>query len=108
MLLVLAPAPAKPAVPLRATSAILDAFRDHAIVAIGDAHGDQQGEAFQLALVRDSLFAVTVNDVVIEMGNSCGQAIVDRYVRGEDVPRETLRQVWLDSSQQQAVWLEVP
>src|SRR5262249_49366763 len=40
--------------------------------------------------------------------NSRGQAIVDRYVRGEDVPRDELRQVWHDTTQPHAAWLDPP
>jgi CHAT domain-containing protein len=97
-----------PAVPVDPTTAILEAFRQHPIVAVGDAHGDQQGEAFQLSLIRDPRFAAIVNDIVIETGNSRGQEVVDRFVRGEEVPREALRRVWLDTTQQQVASLEVP
>lgn len=81
------PAPI-PAVPLDATAAILEAFRLHQLVAIGDAHGNQQGEAFQLALIRDPRFAQIVNDILVEGGNSRHQDLVDRFVRGEDVTRK--------------------
>jgi hypothetical protein len=101
-------ATAKPAMPLDATTAILDAFRQHAIVGIGDAHGNRQGEAFQLALIRDPRFPTVVNDIVVESGNSRYQDLVDRYVRGEDVPADALQRVWLDTTVQQVAQLEVP
>jgi hypothetical protein len=97
-----------PAVPLEPTSAILAAFRDHRLVAIGDAHGDVQGEAFQLALIRNPRFAETVNDILIEVGNSRYQEVVDRYVGGADVPKATLQRVWLDTTQQHVASLQVP
>lgn len=102
-----AAAAARPAVPLDAVTAVLDAFRQHALVGIGDAHGDRQGEAFQLALVRDLRFAALVNDIVMESGNSRHQAVVDKFVRGEEVPPDALRRAWLDTTQQ-VVSLEVP
>jgi hypothetical protein len=42
-----------------------------------------------------------VNDVVVEFGNARYQDRVDRFVRGEDVPYESLRRVWLDTTQAQ-------
>jgi hypothetical protein len=101
-------AAARPAVPLDATSAILDAFQRHPFVGIGDAHGDRQGEAFQLALIRDPRFAALVNDIVVEFGNSRYQEVVDRFVRGERVSPDALQRVWLDTTQQQVASLEVP
>ena len=98
----------RPAVPVDPASAIVEAFRDHRIVAIGDAHGDQQGEAFQLGLIRDPRITAVVSDILIETGNSRGQDVVDRFVRGEDVPREALQAVWLDTTQQQVATLDVP
>lgn len=99
---------ASPAVPTDAATAVLEAFRDHDIVAIGDAHGNQLGQAFQLSLIGDPRFAAVVDDVVIEVGNSRHQDVIDRYVRGEEIPRDALRRVWFDTTQQQAVLLEVP
>src|SRR5687768_11138131 len=55
----------KPAVPLDPIPAILDAFRSHEIVALGDAHGTAQAQAFLKALVRDARFATTVDDIVV-------------------------------------------
>src|SRR5688500_1081875 len=76
-----------PAVPLDATTAIVDAFRQYPIVAIGDAHGNRKGEAFHVALVRDPRFLALVGDILLESGNARYQADLDRYVRGEEVPR---------------------
>lgn len=101
-------APAKPATPLDAIPAILDAFRTHQLVAIGDAHGNRQGDAFRLALVRDPRFAAAVDDILVESGNSRHQEIIDRFVRGEDVPRDALQRPWLDTTQQHVASLDVP
>jgi hypothetical protein len=45
--------PPKPAVRVEAIPAIIDAFRSTAIVALGDAHGNQQAQTFFRSLVRD-------------------------------------------------------
>jgi hypothetical protein len=101
-------ATARPAVGVDAKRAILDAFRSHRVVAIGDAHGDLQGVAFQLALIRDPRFAAGVNDILMETGNSRYQDVVDRFVGGEEVPQGALQRVWLDTTQQQAALLQTP
>ena len=88
----------KPAVPVEPIAGILDAFRTHEIVALGDAHGNEQSQAFLKSLVRDPRFAASVNDIVIEFGNARYQAVLDRFVNGEDVPAETLRQVWKNTT----------
>lgn len=97
-----------PAVPLDARTAIFEAFRDHQVVAIGDAHGNRQGEAFRLSLIRDSRFASVVNDILIESGNSRHQDVLDRYIRGEEVPHQALQRIGLDTTQQHIASLEVP
>jgi hypothetical protein len=97
-----------PAVPLDARTAIFEAFRDHQVVAIGDAHGNRQGEAFHLTLIRDPRFAGLVNDILVESGNSRHQDVLDRYVRGEEVSREALQRIGLDTTQQHVASLDVP
>ena len=58
---------AKPAVPREPIAAILDAFRTHQVVALGEGtEGNIQGHAFRLSLIRDPKFAARVNDIVVE------------------------------------------
>jgi outer membrane receptor protein involved in Fe transport len=95
----------RPAIPLEPISAILDAFKTHQIVALGEgAHGNEQGHAFRLSLIRDPRFATIVNDIVVESGNALHQDVIDRFVRGDDVPYETLRQVWQNTTQPSTGW----
>jgi hypothetical protein len=89
---------AKPAVPVEPIQAIVDAFGRYEIVALGDAHGNEQSQAFLNALVRDARFAAAVNDIVIEFGNARYQSLVDRFVNGAEVPRDSLRQVWRNTT----------
>jgi len=85
----------RPAVPLEPIGAIVGAFSSHRIVAMDEGnHGNEQGHAFRLSLIRDERFAATVDDIVVEVGNSLYQDVMDRFVRGEDVPYSQLRQVW--------------
>jgi hypothetical protein len=92
--LAIASAQTQPPVPVDAITAIVAAFQTHSIVTIADDHGDQQVLAFTLSLIRDPRFAASVDDLVVETGNSRYQDLMDRYVRGEDVPFQALKQVW--------------
>jgi hypothetical protein len=45
-----------------------------------------------------------VNDILVESGNARHQDVIDRYVNGEAVSRETLRRVWEDTTVPSTVW----
>jgi len=80
--------------PAAAIRAIVEALRTHDIVAVGDPHGNMQVQAFLLSLVRAADFADAADDIVIETASSRYQDAIDRFVRGEDVPRDVLRKAW--------------
>jgi hypothetical protein len=85
--------------------AVLEAFRSHRLVALGEgAHGNLQGHAFRLALVRDPRFGEIVDDIVVEFGNALYQPLMDRFVEGESIDDESLRQVWQNTTQAQPAW----
>jgi hypothetical protein len=94
------------AVPQPAIAGLIDAFRDHAIVAMteGAGHGDLRGHDFRVSLVKDARFAETVNDIVVEFGSARYQDVMDRFVAGEDVPYDVLRQVWQNTTVASALW----
>jgi hypothetical protein len=97
--------PRRPATPVDPVAGIIDAFRKHAIVALGEGgHGNEQAHRFRLALIRDRRFAATVNDIVVESGSARYQDVMDRFVRGEDVPRDVLVRAWRDTTQPGAIW----
>ena len=73
---------------------ILDAFRTHEIVTLTDPHGNVQVQAFILALIRDPRFRQSVNDIVIETASARYQDTIDRYIRGDDVQRSSVRKAW--------------
>lgn len=73
------------AVPIEPVGAILDAFRQHNIVALSEPHMNEQGHALRLALLRHSRFSSMVNDIVWECGNARYQNAMDRFIGGEDV-----------------------
>src|SRR5258708_35312549 len=80
--------------PVEPVAAILDAFRSNNIVALSEPHGNEQAHALRLALIRDPRFPTVANDIVWECGNARYQDVMDRFVRGEDVPDTALRQAW--------------
>jgi len=95
----------RPAVAVDPVDGIVDAFRSHALVALGEGvHGNEQGHAFRLALLRAARITSVVNDIVVEFGNSRHQDVMDRFVRGEDVDAAVLRRVWQDTTQPQPAW----
>jgi hypothetical protein len=95
----------KPAVPVEPIAAIVDAFNEHDIVAIGEGrHNNEQGYAFRLALIRDPRFLATVNDIVVESGSSTHQVVMDRFIRGEVVPEKELRLAWQDTTVPDGPW----
>jgi hypothetical protein len=99
------PASPQPAVPVEAISAILDAFQSHPIVALGEGpHGNEQGHAFRLSLIRDPRFAATVNDIVVEFGSGRYQGLMDRFVNGAEVSDDALRHVWQDTTAVTPAW----
>jgi hypothetical protein len=88
------------ATPIEPIGAIVDAFRSHNIVAFDEGdHGNEQGHAFRLSLIRDSRFAAVVDDIVVEFGNALYQDVMDRFVRGDAVADAELRKVWQNTTQ---------
>lgn len=93
------PSPRRPAVPLDAFTAILDAFDTYPVVALGEGpHGNEQGYAFRLALIRHPRFATLVNDIVVECGNGRYQSRLDQFIAGETLAESQVREMLLDSS----------
>jgi hypothetical protein len=96
--LALAQTDAVPAKPVDPVTAIVDAFRTHDIVALGDAHGNVQSQSFLKTLIRDPRFTAVANDIVVEFGNARYQDVVDRYARGEAVDERSLRALWQNTT----------
>ena len=90
--------------PLDAVATILEAFRTHAVVALDEEHIDERSHAFRVTLVRDPRFALVVNDILVEFGNSRYQHVIDRFVAGDQVPDDTLRKIWQDTTQSHTIW----
>ena len=79
------------AVRLDPATVILNAFESYRVVSLGEGpHGNEQGHAFRLSLLRDPRFAAVVNDIVVESGSARYQDFMDRWVLGEAVPEAEL------------------
>jgi hypothetical protein len=94
-----------PATPAEPTAVILDAFRSHAIVALGEGqHWNLQSHAYRLSLLRDPRLAQAIDDIVVEFGDARYQDLMDRYFAGDDVPDHELRHVWEDTTMANTVF----
>lgn len=82
--------------PQNAVDGILAAFQKYSVVAMPHGHGFKDIDDFILGLVRHPAFPNVVNDIVLEGTNSRHQAILDRYIAGEDVRFEDARAAWRD------------
>lgn len=74
--------------------ALVSVFDQADIVALGEEHEWKPDSDLRIALVRHPDFAKKVHFIVVEFGRNSQQATLDRYIRGEDVPRAQLEQVW--------------
>ena len=102
------PAIAQPKLPLPDEAAGLDmivralisAFDQVDIVALGEAHGAFALDSdLRIALVRHPDFAKKVRSIVVEFGSTTEQSTLDRYIRGENVSSAQLEQVWKTTTQ---------
>ena len=87
----------QPPAPRAAIPAILGAFEHYPIVALGEDHRHQQIHDFIVSLVSAANFPDHVNDIVVEFGAARYQGLMDRYIAGEAVSLDQLRQVWRDT-----------
>jgi hypothetical protein len=79
---------------------LISAFDQVDIVALGEAHGQFRLDSeLRIAMVRHPDFAKTVRSIVVEFGSTTEQSTRDRYIRGENVSRAQLEQVWNTTTQ---------
>ena len=82
-----------------AVQGIVQAFDKHPVVIIAESrHGLKQTGEFYVSLVRDPAFQNAVHDIVIEFASRNNQPLLDRYVRGDNVPIEEARHIWRDTT----------
>src|SRR5262249_18122299 len=78
---------------------LVSAFDQADIVALGEAHKRKLDSDLRIAVVRHPDFAKKVRAIVVEFGSTTEQSTLDRYIRGEEVSRAELEQVWKSTSQ---------
>ncbi|MDQ3181875.1 MAG: hypothetical protein M3Q33_15330 [Acidobacteriota bacterium] len=82
--------------PLEPTRAILRAFDDFPLVAIGEMHGGNEQAIFFRTLIQHPEFPNKVKIIVLEALNSKYQNVVDDYIAGKKISLKTLRPAWRD------------
>ena len=92
--------------PVEPIAAIAEAFRTHDLVALSDAHGTVEMQAFLRALVADTRVNTVVTDLVVEIGNGRYQALVDRFVQGERVSLDEIRPAWQNTTVPNQIWAD--
>ena len=99
------PAPPKVSLPDESTGidgiarALVAAFDQADVVALGEAHRRKLDSDLRIAVVRNPDFAKKVRSIVVEFGSTTEQSTLDRYTRGENVSRAQLEQVWKTTTQ---------
>ena len=78
---------------------LVSAFDQADIVALGEAHQRKLDSDLRIAVVRHPDFPKKVRSIVVEFGSTTEQPTLDRYIRGENVSRAQLEQVWKTTTQ---------
>ena len=76
------------------SAVVLEAFKQHQVVAIGENHGHLELHDWILAFLETPQAQDVVDDIVVEWGNALYQDLIDRYIDGEDVPFDSVSLVW--------------
>src|SRR5215831_13264556 len=78
---------------------LISVFDQADIIALGETHRWRLDTDLRIAVVRHPDFAKKVRSIVVEFGSTTEQPTLDRYIRGENVPRAQLEQVWKTTTQ---------
>jgi pimeloyl-ACP methyl ester carboxylesterase len=68
------------------------------VVALGEVHSTREDSELRINLIRHPGFPAKVRVIVVEFGNAIHQELLDRYIRGEDIPLKAVQKVWRDFS----------
>jgi len=79
--------------------AVLAAFEQHRVVAIGEIHGQQEHHDALQVMLADPRLPEVLDDIVVEFGNALYQPTMDRFVAGAAVENTDLRLVWRNTTQ---------
>jgi len=73
---------------------ILAAFATHNVVAVGENHGHAELHELVIRLLRQPEASDRFDDIAVEWGNSLFQDVIDRFIRGEQVPWDSVTMAW--------------
>ena len=73
--------------------ALISAYDQFDVVALGEMHERRMDSDLRIALVRHPDFAKRVRSIVVEFATTTEQTTLDRYIRGENVSRAQLARV---------------
>ena len=79
--------------------ALMSAFDQVDIIALGEAHDRRADSDLRIALVSHPDFARKVRSIVIECASTTEQSTLDRYIRGENVPLAQVEKIWKTTTQ---------
>src|SRR5215472_5271861 len=79
--------------------ALVSVFDQADVVALGEAHRRKLDSDLRIALIRHPDFAKKVRSIVVEFASTTEQLTLDRYIRGEEISRAQLAQVWKTTTQ---------
>jgi hypothetical protein len=82
-----------------AAALVADALRSHQLVLISEHHWSVPVHEQLRRIIAHPAVAALAQDIVIEFGNPLYQGLIDRYVAGETVPRDSLRLAWRNTTQ---------
>jgi hypothetical protein len=78
---------------------VLDAFKTHRLVGLGEAHGLQNHHDALTLMLTDPRLPGVIDDIVVEFGNALYQPAIDRFISGLPVANADLRPVWRNTTQ---------
>ncbi|OGT59504.1 MAG: hypothetical protein A3E01_01610 [Gammaproteobacteria bacterium RIFCSPHIGHO2_12_FULL_63_22] len=88
-----------PRAPSQVSRSLVGLLSERPLLVLGERHRDREWHVQVNRLLQDPMLFCALDDVVVEFGNARHQELVDRYVIGEDIPAESLRRVWRDTTQ---------
>jgi hypothetical protein len=78
---------------------LISVFDQADIIALGETHQWRLVNDLRIAVIRHPDFAKKVRFIIVEFGSTTEQPTLDRYIRGANVPRAQLEQVWKTTTQ---------
>src|ERR1022692_119953 len=84
---------------------VLEAFKTHRLVGLGESHGLQNHHDVLDMLLTDPRLPEVVDDIIVEFGSALYQPTMDRFIAGQPVSNADLRPAWRNTTQSpDATW----